>query len=187
MLSIRTIPYGVSVGFPCCLIKATFRPNPRGTPGSRLRLRRKKPKRRVPRPMEARERARAALKATPEPRSLRVAKLAKVSRSKSTMAFGLLPGKMARGCGSTVPRSHLSWPRLRPASGSMSISKATARPSSPMPARWASKVSCQSRKGLGIPFRPLAGLAQNEEPGGSGGEAGGRGGLGAMMGKNMIA
>ena len=34
------------------------------------------------------------------------------------------------------PRSHLSWPRPVPASGSTSIWKATARPSSPMPVRW---------------------------------------------------
>ena len=33
-------------------------------------------------------------------------------------------------------RSGLSWPRPAPASGSTSISRATARPSSPMPARW---------------------------------------------------
>jgi len=33
-------------------------------------------------------------------------------------------------------------------------------------------------QGLGLPFRPLARLAQNEEPGRSGREAGGRGGLG---------
>jgi hypothetical protein len=44
------------------------------------------------------------------------------------------------------PRSHLSWPRPALASGSTSISKATARPSSPMPARWDSKASCRSGK-----------------------------------------
>jgi hypothetical protein len=42
------------------------------------------------------------------------------------------------------PRSHLSWPRPVPVSGSTSISKATARPSSLMPARWGSKESCRS-------------------------------------------
>jgi ATP dependent DNA ligase domain len=41
-------------------------------------------------------------------------------------------------------RSHPSWPRRVPASGSTSILKATARPSSPMPARWGSKASCPS-------------------------------------------
>src|SRR5260370_117593 len=45
---------------------------------------------------------------------------------------------------SARPHSHLSWPRPAPASGSTSISKATARPSSPMPARSGSKVSCRS-------------------------------------------
>jgi bifunctional non-homologous end joining protein LigD len=33
----------------------------------------------------------------------------------------------------------LSWPRPAPASGSTTISRATARPSSPTPARWDSK------------------------------------------------
>jgi hypothetical protein len=42
------------------------------------------------------------------------------------------------------PRSHLSWPRPAPASGSTNILKATARPSSPMRARWGSKASCRS-------------------------------------------
>src|SRR5215471_7519803 len=37
---------------------------------------------------------------------------------------------------SARPRSHLSWPRPAPASGSTSISRAMARPSSAMPARW---------------------------------------------------
>src|SRR6266436_157383 len=41
-------------------------------------------------------------------------------------------------------RSHPSWPRRVPASGSTSILKATARPSSPMPARWGTKASCPS-------------------------------------------
>ena len=37
-----------------------------------------------------------------------------------------------------------TWPRLALVSGSTSMSKATARPSSPMPARWGSKASCRS-------------------------------------------
>jgi hypothetical protein len=40
----------------------------------------------------------------------------------------------------------LSWPRPVPASGSTSIWKATARPSSPTPARWGSKASCRSAR-----------------------------------------
>src|SRR5262249_25381578 len=52
-------------------------------------------------------------------------------------------------CGATRlrsarPRSHLSWPRPAPVSGSTSISRATARPSLSMPAKWASKASCRS-------------------------------------------
>ena len=47
-------------------------------------------------------------------------------------------------CKSARPRSRLSLPRPTPASGSTSISRATARPSSPMPARWGSKASCRS-------------------------------------------
>src|SRR5262249_41243485 len=41
------------------------------------------------------------------------------------------------------PRSHRSWPTPAPASGSTSISRATARPFSPMRARWGSKASCR--------------------------------------------
>jgi ATP-dependent DNA ligase len=46
-----------------------------------------------------------------------------------------------------------------PASGSTSIWKATARPSSPTPARWGLKVSCRSGR-IRLPLRPLARLAQ---------------------------
>jgi hypothetical protein len=46
---------------------------------------------------------------------------------------------------SARPRSYLSWPRPVPAFGTTSISKGTARPSSPKPARWGLKVSCRSR------------------------------------------
>src|SRR5262249_2928957 len=55
---------------------------------------------------------------------------------------------------SARPRLHLSWPRPAPASGSMSISRATARPSSPMRARWASKAL--SRSGRTQPTVPAA-------------------------------
>src|SRR5262245_41501382 len=44
------------------------------------------------------------------------------------------------------PRSPPSWPRLRPAFVSTSISRPTGRPCSPTPARWASKASCPSAK-----------------------------------------
>jgi hypothetical protein len=47
--------------------------------------------------------------------------------------------------------------------------KAMARPSSPMPARWDSKVLCRSVRTL--PLRPLARLAQDEERECAGSEA----------------
>jgi hypothetical protein len=56
------------------------------------------------------------------------------------------------------------------ASDSTSISKATARPCSGMPASSASKVSCRSGR-LALPLGALAGLAQDEEPGCTGREA----------------
>ena len=42
------------------------------------------------------------------------------------------------------PHFEVCWPRLALACGSISTWKATARPSSPMPARWGSKASCRS-------------------------------------------
>jgi hypothetical protein len=42
------------------------------------------------------------------------------------------------------PRFEVCWPKLALACASTSTWKATARPSLPMPARWASKVSCRS-------------------------------------------
>src|SRR5215831_16501345 len=51
------------------------------------------------------------------------------------------------------------WPRPALACASTSISKATARPSSPMPARWGSKASCRSgRTRLIVPGARLTGL-----------------------------
>src|SRR6516164_6527682 len=61
----------------------------------------------------------------------------------------------------------------------MSIPRATARPSSPTPARWVSKASSRSARVL--PTVPVARpLAQNEERKCTGGEAGSGGGLGEM-------
>jgi len=48
-----------------------------------------------------------------------------------------------------------------------------------MPERWARRHRVEAQ-GLGLPFRPIAGLAQDKEPGGSGGTAGSGGGLGEM-------
>jgi len=75
---------------------------------------------------------------------------------------------------SARPRSR-SWPRPAPASDSTNIWRATARPSSPMRARWDSKASCQSaRTPLTVQDARLT--AQNEERGCTGREArGGRG------------
>jgi ATP-dependent DNA ligase len=57
----------------------------------------------------------------------------------------------------------------RPACGSMSISKATARPSSPMQA--GARRHCVQAQGLDVSPRPVVGLVEDEEPGGVGGEA----------------
>jgi hypothetical protein len=57
--------------------------------------------------------------------------------------------------------------------------RAMARLSSPMPARWGSKASCRNER-TRPPFGTLDGLAQDEEPGGVGGEAGSGGRLGAL-------
>jgi ATP dependent DNA ligase-like protein len=86
-----------------------------------------------------------------------------------------------------VRKATLRWPKLALACASTSIWKATARPSSPTRARWGSKASCRSAS-IPSTVPPLAGLAQVQEPGCSGGEARGRGGLGqaVMMGKNRI-
>ena len=53
-----------------------------------------------------------------------------------------------------VRKATLASKRPAPASGSTSISRATARPSSPMPARWCLKVSCRSA--LARPTAPAA-------------------------------
>jgi len=74
-------------------------------------------------------------------------------------------------------RSHPFWPRLAPASGSMSISiTMTARQSSSTRARWGSRASCRSGR-IAIPVLTFQGLAQDEEPRVRGGEAGSRRGL----------
>src|SRR4029453_17670744 len=64
-------------------------------------------------------------------------------------AFDLIELNGAMICGAirlrfARPRSHLSWPRQAPASGSTNTWKATARPSLPMPASLASKASSRS-------------------------------------------
>src|SRR5215831_9625319 len=89
---------------------------------------------------------------------------------------------MATTCGvirlrSARPRSHLSWPRPAPASGSTSTSGAMARPSSPMPAKWARRHRVEVQ-GFDVSLRPLAGLAQNGELGCTGCEARSRGRMG---------
>src|SRR5215471_9244890 len=84
------------------------------------------------------------------------------------------------------PRFEVCWPKLALACASTSIWKATARPSSPMCARWASRVSSQSGRARPT-VRALAGLAQVEEPSVRSGEARGRGGLGAMTGREHLA
>src|SRR5262249_15116257 len=87
---------------------------------------------------------------------------------------------MAMTCGairlmSARPRSDLLWPRPARASGSMNISKATARRLRPCLQDGPRRHRLEA-EGLGLPFRPLARLAQNEELGCAGGEArGGRG------------
>jgi len=69
-----------------------------------------------------------------------------------------------------VRKATLASIRPAPASDSTTISRATARPSSPMPASLAWKASCR-KEGLAFTLRALARLAQDEEPRGSGGEA----------------
>jgi len=80
-----------------------------------------------------------------------------VSKRKDSMyRSGRSPDWLPNGCtrSSTTdsessparPRSHPSWPRPVPASGSTSILRVTARPSSPTPASLASKASCRSAR-----------------------------------------
>ena len=76
-------------------------------------------------------------------------------------------------------RSHPSWPRPVLASDSTSTWRATARPSSPTPARWVLRASSRNAR---IPRTApaLARLAQNEEPGRAGGDTRSGGELGEM-------
>src|SRR5262249_10791958 len=83
---------------------------------------------------------------------------------------GVIRWKCAR------PRFEVCWPKLAVACASTSIWKATARPSSPMRARWARGYRLKA-EGLALPVRALAGS----------GEARGRGGLGAMTGREHLA
>src|SRR5215813_8602181 len=101
---------------------------------------------------------------------------------------------MAMTCGairlmSARPRSDLLWPRPARASGSMNLSKATARRLRPCLQDGARRHRVEAQ-GLGLPFRPLARLAQNEKLGCASREAGRRGRLGqqetAMNAKNRI-
>jgi hypothetical protein len=77
---------------------------------------------------------------------------------------GVIRWKCAR------PRFEVCWPKLALACASTSIWKATARPSSRMPASSVEGI-VSKRKDFRLPFRPLARLAQNEEPDCTSGEA----------------
>src|SRR5262245_11270929 len=89
---------------------------------------------------------------------------------------------MATTCGairlrSARPRSHQSWPRPNPASGSTNTWKAIARRLRPRLQAWPRRCRLEA-EGLDLSLWPLARLAQNEELGCTGREARSGGGLG---------